>query len=275
MRTRKSFLLAAGVIASSAMFALTEVRANPAGVPVNQPGPLSCSTANFTIDAVLGVHDEFPIPTPCIVNTGDCSEYRYRVTKLGSKNPDHIVVAVSADQNLDSAGPSAFVTPPGPGDSATGFLANARHEYPVRVNPTPQAPARIVIVGSSSSPRISTVLVKSGNNFESCLIAGPGITGTGDPFQPVFQEQLATVAGGKCIAQLHFDDKGKLIDVTTDTEGCFEGSPPLVEGLKIGGEKIRNNTGPHGITFGDNTTTCYGPPVPSPARCICTKFPCP
>lgn len=270
MQTRKSLLLAAGVIASSALFTLTEVRANPAGVPVAQPGPLSCTTANFKIDAVLGPNDEFPIPAPCIINGGGCSEYRYTVTKLGSKNLDHIVFAVSADQDLDSAGPSAFVTPPGPGDSATGFLANARHEYPVRVNPTPQIPASIVITGSSS-PRISTALVRSGaKNFESCLIAGPGVAG--DPFQPIFREQLVLVAGGKCVAHLFFDASGDLVNVTTDPP-CVAGS--AVNGLFIGEEEIRNNVGQHGITIGDSTSTCYGPPKPSPPRCVCTKAPCP
>lgn len=269
MRTRKSLLLAAGVVAIGPLFGATDVRANPAGVPVTQPGPLSCSTTNFRTDAVLGANDEFPIPKPCVINEGDCSEYRYTLTKLGNKNPDHIVFAVSADQDLESAGPSATVNALGAGDGPTGFLEFARHEYAVRVNPTPQVPASIVIVGLSS-PRISTVLVRSGNIYESCLIAGPGVTG--DPFQPVFQEQLVTVAGGECVAHLFFNPSGKLVDVTTDPP-CFAGS--AVAGLFIGLEEVRNNTGPHGLSFGNNTTTCYGPPSPSPPRCVCTKTPCP
>ena len=112
-------------------------------------------------------------------------------------------------------------------------------------------------------------------------IAGPG--DIGDPFQPKFAEQQATVAGGKCSAHLIFDKKGNVIDVTVDpsTPTCVVGSPgdptsqfPTTD-IVIGGVPLKNNTGPHGITFGTGTTTCYGPGIPSPARCICTALPCP
>src|SRR4030095_1627827 len=125
-------------------------------------------------------------------------------------------------------------------------------------------------------------------------IVGPG--DIGDPFQPKFALQNSTVADGKCIAHLVFDKKGNVQDVTVDnapgytaTE-CLVGSPGVGSKDKnnvpfpsqfagpniiIGGEPLQNNNGPHGITFGTGTTTCYGPSIPSPAKCVCTKSPCP
>jgi hypothetical protein len=186
------------------------------------------------------------------------------------------VFAVSATPNLFSTSPTATVSAAGDGDTATGFLANADHEYAVRFNSagTKSIEARIFISGSSK-PRIGSVLVRSGTKrAESCLLATPGAAAVVDPFQPIYQSQIVTVAGGHCVAQLHFDASGILFDVTTDTPGCLEGQPTGGV-LIVNGEELRNNTGPHGITFGNGTTTCYGPPVPSVPKCICTRAPCP
>jgi len=269
MLTRTKLLLIGLFFATGVLFTTAEVNANPTGVPV-PPAPTSCTTTNWLISAVLGPGGEFPQTEPCVNNVGKtCHLYKYNVaSRVGTATPDHIAFAVSADQDLDRAGPSAFVAVPGAGDSTTGFLANAQHEYPVRVNPTPNVPAEISIVGLSSS-RISTVLVKKGKTLESCLIAGPGVSG--DTFQPVFQEQLAVVAGGKCNAHLIFDSTGNLVSVTTDPP-CVSANPDVVI---VNGKPLQNNTSPSGITFGDNTTTCYGPPKPRTPACICTAEPCP
>lgn len=276
----KSLLLAVGVVAIGTLFTATEVRANPTGVPVAQPVPLSCTTVNFRIDAILGPNGEFPIPVTCVNNPGlpdlSCADYGYNISS-NTKNVDHTVIAVSADQDLDSTSPAAFVSAPGAGDKVTGFLKNARHEYTVRFNSskTKSVQAHVFIVGPSS-PRISSVLVRSGNNdddgggiSQSCLIAGPGVAG--DPFQPISLTQTVMAAGGKCVVELIFDNNGNLADIHTDTPGCEMGQGNVM----INGEPLQNNTSPNGITFGDGTTTCYGPPVPSPARCVCTKKPCP
>ena len=161
--------------------------------------------------------------------------------------------------------------------------------------------------GSSVADGMVTVNIIGGNgNTELCSavtntgalvqppagIAGPG--DIGDAFQPKFVKQQTQVAGGKCAADLVFDKKGNVVDVTTATPGCFFGSPGHLdsnnqmsnfptEDLIIGGDpnipgsgqKLQNNTGPHGFTFGNNTTTCYGPKIPSPAKCVCTTSPCP
>ena len=78
------------------------------------------------------------------------------------------------------------------------------------------------------------------------------------------------VFGGKCRAKLTYDGDGKLINVDTDPP-CFSGE--AIRGLSVNGEPLVENTG--SITFGTGTTRCYGPPIPSPPKCICTKTPCP
>lgn len=119
---------------------------------------------------------------------------------------------------------------------------------------------------------VSLALVSGQATNDSCVntddsepkgIPGPGALG--DPFQPIFQEQTALVAGGKCLAKLIFDSAGQLADVQTLTPGCTV----TVGDVTIEGQPLRNNTNPHGITWGNGTCTTYGPPIPSPARTVC------
>jgi len=274
MLTRNNLLLIALIVVMGALFATAEVKANPSGVPVSDPGPFSCTTSSFKVEAIL-VGGAFPAIVPCPTNPGqNCSDYGYKVSALSPTGPnvDHTVFAIAATQDLSSTNPSgSFVSPAGAGDNTTNFLINAKHEYAIRFNSanTKSVEAHIYIVGSSS-PRVSSVLVRSGTKLtESCLIAGAGVAG--DPFQPVFQEQLAVVAGGKCNAHLIFDSTGNLIDVTTDPP-CVSARPEVVF---VNGQALQNNTSASGITFGENTTTCYGPPKPRTPACICTAEPCP
>jgi len=270
----KSSSVAATILLGTLLVA-GEVAANPAGVPLagGESPPLSCTTANFTIQMSAG----FPAPASC--NEGPCTEYRYNISSPTLQNVDHAVFAVSATQNLSYSTVTngvVYVTPPGPGDNATGFLAGAQHEYPIRFNSNNNKSelAQIFIVGPSR-PKIGTVLIRSGSKLlESCLIATPGIAA--DPFQPIFQSQTALVAGGKCQVNLTFDASGNVVDVNPAAGSTcikYEGPVTVTIGNNVG--PLRNNTSPHGLTFGNGTTTCYGPPVPSVPKCICTAAPCP
>jgi hypothetical protein len=280
---RDKFRLSAAALLLGALLVTGEVNShNPTGVPVATPAPLSCTTPSgaWTITLVPETTGGgVPFTVPCVTGNHigqNCSKYKYAVFSPTGASADHVTFAISADQDLDVAGPSATVTPPGTasGDVPSGnFLANARHEYPIRINPTPNVPAEISILGQSR-PRITTVLVKKGNLRETCLIAGPGVAG--DPFQPIFQSQTALVAGGKCQVNLTFDAGGNVIDVNPAAgSSCikYEGPVTVTIGSQTG--PLKNNAGPHGITFGNGTTTCYGPPVPSVPKCICTALPCP
>jgi hypothetical protein len=263
----------AATVLIGALFAAGDVGANPTGAPVPESPPLSCQTQAFAVEAVTGSGGEFPKPFQC--NSQPCSDYHYRISSA-TLNVDHTVFAVSATQNLFSTSPTATVSAAGAGDTATAFLAYADHEYAVRFNSsnTKSIEAHIFISGQSK-PRIGSVLVRSGTKrTESCLIATPGVAAVVDQFQPIYVAQTVMVAGGQCVADLHYDASGILVDVTTDTSGCFAGQPTGGV-LIVNGEELRNNAGPHGITFGNGTTTCYGPPVPSIPKCICTRLPCP
>jgi hypothetical protein len=107
----------------------------------------------------------------------------------------------------------------------------------------------------------------------SCSSAGPGVSrgdvsggvvSGEDPFQPRSITETQLAAGGKCQVELIYDARGNLADVKPITSGCVVkiGNPT------VNGQPLRNNTGRYGITFGNGTETCYGPPVPDPARCV-------
>ena len=278
------FVSSAAAIFIGALFMVGEASSNPPLVPV-PPAPLSCTTPSggWTITLVSNsMTGPIPFPVPCLAaaNSGNtCSNYKYNVV---GPTPDHVVFAISADQDLDTVRVNSSVvnnpsvTPPGSlsGDQPTGFLFLAQHEYPVRVNPTGNPPNTEFLIVGRSAPRISTVLVKKGKLLESCLIAGPGVPG--DAFQPVFQSQRALVAGGKCLVDLVFDGNGNVVDVQNVAgSSCIRYEGPVTVTIGNNTGPLKNNTSPHGLTFGNGTTTCYGPPIPSTPRCICTQAPCP
>jgi hypothetical protein len=259
------------------LFAVTQVSANPPGVPVPEPGPLSCTTqpgGDFLITAITGqssppLPGTFPIPatresiTPCqTVDT--CFDYGYNITSPTGLNVSTTVFAISADQNLDSTNPTASVSPPGVGDTTTKFLAGAVHEYTVGFSSssTKSATAHILITPPSAA-RITTVLVKSGSKTESCLIAGPGVPG--NPFAPVPAKQDIVCAGGKCTCHLTFDSLGNLQTVTTDTP-CTAASVSVCVSTD-GGQTCQPAQSYEQITSGTGTCTTY--PTKPVATTVC------
>ena len=97
-----------------------------------------------------------------------------------------------------------------------------------------------------------------------------------DEFQPIVQSQTALVAGGKCLVNMTFDGDGNLVDVNPVAgSSCIKYTGPVTVTIGSNTGLLKNNTSPHGLTFGDGTTTCYGPPIPSVPKCICTRAPCP
>jgi hypothetical protein len=114
---------------------------------------------------------------------------------------------------------------------------------------------------------------------------GPG--DIGDPSQPKFVSQTSLVANNKCNADLVFDKHGNLIDILSVSPANGYVPDPndptqtpctiktVTDPIMVNGVPLKNNTGPHGITFGTGTSTCYGPSIPSPAKCVCTRTPCP
>jgi hypothetical protein len=251
--------------------------ANPPGVPVADP-PLSCATANYAVAAFIGADGSFPVTQPCDPNDatkGTCSFYGYKVTSTSGATISQSLFAVSADQDLYATytlpnGTSAFVASPGAGDSTTGFLKYAQHEYPVRFNANSTTLEGYIVIKGSSSPRIGTAYIRGGKLDESCLIAGPGIGM--NPFTPQTVSKSVVAAGGKCAATLNYNSVGKLTGISLPAGSpCFTGTLPAGAKYVIGDEPIQDVSAPDGITFGNGTTTVY---LPS-GKAICTATPCP
>jgi hypothetical protein len=313
-----------GMVASASVMFSMSAAANPTGVPVGDP-PLSCITTNsrgggnnYQIDAVTGKDANnnpilwsdpastgtFPYLEKCFADTSkECSVYSYQVTSRNGETVSQSLFAVSADQDLHGTKPSAFYKPPGEGDSSTGWLEYARHEYPVRFNSNGTVfNGELYIVGVSA-PRLSTAYVRGGKIDESCLIAGPGAPG--NPFAPTSINKIEAAAGGKCPALLTTNAKGEVINIQlfNDNGGPLSTAYPdlaaknaannCVAGLatpdpndpnydpkknkfklNIGGNPLQflgEGAGKSGITFGTGTTTVY---LPS-GWAICTEAPCP
>src|SRR5262249_54120834 len=260
MLTRK--LLAMGVVAFGVLFAATQVSANPTGVPVAEPGPFSCGGSgsptmpDFTITAIRGPNNEFPIVVACNPTgpnaSRDCADYGYTITPTSNLNINHTTVAVSADQDLDGTSPTppaAKISPPGAGDQTSGFLAKAFHEYTVRFNSlNKDRTAHIFIVGPSAA-RITTLLVGgTASTDESCLIAGPGVGVA--PFKPITTEQTVTCAGGKCTCELTFDAANNITSVTSPD--C-----PVIQTILTINNSPVTFIPNEGITIGNGTGTCF------------------
>jgi hypothetical protein len=214
--------------------------------------------------------------------------YEYSITKSPQKI-DFVEVSTSVTQAVIATDPASILIQPAFGGSSD-FLEGALHEYTVKfdvANPYEIPSLKIYVkpgAAESSRARVGTVQVKGGTTRTRCLIATPG-TRVGDEFQPAFTEQKVIVAGGKCLATLLLDGAGNVADIPVATPispflgPCELGSPTsgeiIIKGPDDVPQPLKNNSGPHGITFGTGTTTCYGPPRPSIPKCVCTATPCP
>lgn len=314
MRNRYKFLSAA-MIAAGTMFTAGAVQGVPSIPGVcsdtatgNLPSCTCKSPSGFTIS----LQTEIPSPTQTIYRYTVAGQGNAKVNAIRDVQ---IVVSRPVQPSNQNAtegkgvvlGSSVTaindycVEDPNSGNNkgnCQGFLVHA-----AVLSPTTTAGVIDIPVGRNVADGMVTFNIIGGNgNTERCSavtntgaivmplsgIAGPG--DIGDPFQPKFALQDSTVANGKCIAHLVFDKKGIVIDVTTsnapgyvpgpDETNCTVASPVATPSnpnadIIVNGAPLKNNTGAHGITFGTGTTTCYGPSIPSPAKCVCTKTPCP
>jgi hypothetical protein len=114
--------------------------------------------------------------------------------------------------------------------------------------------------------------MKGGLVLLAMCVALPGLS-----CRAFAESATAPAAGGKCVVKLTHNDVGQVIDVNTEG-ACLkakvdDNNTLGAKGLEVNGQPLVGNTG--SITFGTGTTICYGPPIPSPPVCICTKKPCP
>lgn len=268
-----------GVAAAGGVMFSLGATANPPGVPVADPVPLSCTTIssngggnNYAVQAIVGQNGEFPVAVPCTTDPSQmCADYGYVVTSLLGQTISQSLFAASADQDLDSASPApTYVTSPGAGDSTTGFLQYAKHEYSIRFNSNATKFEGHIVIKGISSARSSTAYIRGGKVDESCLIAGPGIPRS--KWTPITSSKDVVAAGGKCAASLRYNGNGDLVNITLPQgSSCFTGKIPNGAKAAIGGEPVQDVNAPDGITFGTGTTTIY---LPS-GWAVCTAAPCP
>jgi hypothetical protein len=103
--------------------------------------------------------------------------------------------------------------------------------------------------------------------------------------RPRRSEEKIVVLDGRCIATLKYNANGSIEDITavsvdpSDTNSCGVAEK---ENLTVRGIKLLDNSGSitleveaHGVRGSAGKMICYGPPVPSPPRCVCTAKPCP
>lgn len=87
---------------------------------------------------------------------------------------------------------------------------------------------------------------------------------------PIFKQEK--VANGQCTAIVTYNNKGDITDVTSPD--CNVGQQKLfITADKVNFYELIGSS--ESLTFGSGTTTCYGPPIPSPPKCVCTALPCP
>jgi hypothetical protein len=247
----------------------------PTGVPIN--APLTCSTANFTISAMTGPNDEFPIIGTWSDGSGLYAKYQYKITSTTGKFVDYTLIMVPADQYLGSADPLSDLCIPGAlgaADPQTNVGGGLYHEYPVGFDPPGRAnPYTFTLyMNGPSTAEPTTVVVKYGLKKEACSIAGPG--NAVNAFMPTTTSQSATGAGGKCVVTLSYGPNNELIGLATSTSGCYSGQGDLT----ISGQSENSSSGTATfvggpVTFGNQTTTCW-PAKPKP-WCVCTSQPCP
>jgi hypothetical protein len=101
----------------------------------------------------------------------------------------------------------------------------------------------------------------------------------------VRSEEKFVVLDGRCIATLKYNANGSIEDiiaVSTDPKDVNSCGVTEKEDLTIGGVKLLDNSGSitvetegQGVRGSPGKMICYGPPIPSPPRCVCTAKPCP
>jgi hypothetical protein len=245
--------------------------------------PMTCTTpSGITVKAVPGPDGVFPTQTPCSFTYTDssgntitgnvCSEYDYKIIASGT-NLDHLLFALSAnsvllpDSTLNSQwSPSTL----GAGDSKTNFLEYSADEYPIRSNANASVYSTGFVVQGAAVAKTTTALMTSGKVYESCAIAGPGISVSQFASKPL--NTYSWAVGGKCLIEKTFDAQGNLINAqlapqsANDNRCAPHPGTPTINGLPL-----QDNSDPNGITYGTGTCTCYGPSSTiSPAMCFGT-----
>ena len=279
MKSRKALLLPAAVIAIGFLFAASETKAQPTSCTGGQ------FTVNFTGKTAGPQAGHVTWNYTIIANQTALSSVKSAVIILPRPVKPFVDVPTSASQQPLNYCLAA--------DNNTKINTGNCGGFPVNITTLTKSgsnlTAQIVTTDNVTQDTVSMNIVTGPGSSTVCVggvdanglamgIAGPG--DIGDPFQPLSITENVLAAGGKCKVQLNYDSQGKLISLsnpvsTNPSDTSIQCQVANPNSVLVNNELLQNNTGRSGITFGNGTTTCYGPPVPSKPWCVCTKAPCP
>ena len=280
METRRYSLIGVTLLAIGLVFAASEVRAQPTTCTGGQ------FVVNFTGKSAGPLLGQVSWNYTITANQTSLSSIKSAVIILPRPVKPFFDVPTSASQQ-----PLNYCSV---ADSNTRINLGNCGGFPVNITTlTKSGPnsvtAQIVTTNNVTQDTVSMNIVTGPGSSTACVggvdanglamgIAGPG--NIGDPFQPLSITENVLAAGGKCSVQLNYDGNGKLISLsnpvsTNPSDTSIQCQVANPNSVLVNDETLRNNTGRSGITFGNGTTTCYGPPVPSKPWCVCTQAPCP
>jgi hypothetical protein len=275
METRKVSLLPAAAIAIGLLLVASEAKAQPT----------TCSGGQFTVNFT----GKTAGPQAGLV----AWNYTIIANQTALSSVKSAVVIIPRPVTLSNVPSSASQQPVNfclPADNNTKINQGNCGGFPVNITTLPKVgsnlTAQIVTTSDVTQDVVSMNIVTGPGSSTTCVafdannqptgIAGPG--NIGDPFQPLSKTANVVAAGGKCSVQLNYDSNGKLVSLsnpvsTNPSDTSIQCQVANPNSVLVNNELLRNNK--ESITFGNGTTTCYGPPVPSTPWCVCTKSPCP
>lgn len=161
--------------------------------------PLACTTSSAFPDGEgagrFTVTASEPFAVAC-ADGSECTRMNYVVTSPLNLFPDHVVVLVSADVEIEVPD-ERFVSGTCDNDPTTG-VGGECHLQTVRLNAAANKRDFALVVRGTKTVVPSTVHVKKGSVLEACRIASLGTDDDGalDPFQSV--AELTTIAFKGC-----------------------------------------------------------------------------
>jgi hypothetical protein len=209
---------------------------------------LSCAILAGVLLAAMGARADqctaggYAVSTSGPVVGTNSTQITYKVS--GSNSPDHVATSVASGSTdcvtrsilsvtgSNPTGGNQFY-PPAAGDPVTGLGKWACHEEAAKINPNANVAYFTVTVSGVRSPAPKSVVVKKGNNINSCEIVGIGDQAADTP-APV--TEIIKEPGSQCAVEFTLDRvTGKVLhaQVTGDSVGNCSLSQTPVTNLNL------------------------------------------
>jgi hypothetical protein len=168
--------------------------------PVRAEEPLACTTSSAFPDAKgagrYTITATAPFSTPC-ADGSECTGMTYVVQPNSYYTPDHVVIQVAADVEVDGL-TSCTLAGTCDKDTRTGVGGDC-HMQTLRLNPAADKKTFQLVVRGNQDVVPSTVYVNKGKVLEACRIASLGTEPALDEFQSVAESTTLAFKGCKVI----------------------------------------------------------------------------